>query len=412
MDHAESSSDHRGLVLVNGPASSVQGPRARGLFDPDAGAGAGAGRARIVYKEQGRIGSIPAFARALRGFRGDWIYVVDLGIPAAPLAALRARLGPKVQLIYELGDPARPLLEDQDRPRFEIAVADWLDRTLPPRADKLVVRGSYLADYFRGLAPHPKTPFPPCLWLPDGADLSVFRPRRDDPAVTALRQRHGLDDRFVVGLVGSIHHNARFNLFYGWELAEALALTPPESPIVGVVVGDGPGRPVLEATRDRLGLGDRLRLLGRVPHDEVPLWMNVFDVGLSTQTDNPVGWGRTTAKLPEYLGCGTVVVCTDVGEAHRWLAPSGQTLPYQGMRDDAYPARLAERLDTLRQTDLEPLRLHNRSLAERVFDYEVLRPRLNAFLTDTPWPEPTPDAPQVEESGREILPDLPSRESR
>ena len=146
------------------------------------------------------------------------------------------------------------------------------------------------------------------------------------------------------------------DLFYGWELAEALALIPAEVPITGVVVGDGPGRPVLEAARDRLGLGDRLRLIGRVPHEEVPAWMNVFDVGLSTQTDDPVGWGRTTAKLPEYLACGTPVVCSDVGEAHRWLASSGQTLPYRGLRDRTYPARLAERLGTLRDQDLRPLR--------------------------------------------------------
>ena len=101
---------------------------------------------------------------------------------------------------------------------------------------------------------------------------------------------------------------------------------------------------MLEATCGRLGLGPRLRLIGRVPHDVLPTWMNVFDVGLSTQTDDPVGWGRTTAKLPEYLACGTAVMCSDVGEAHRWLASNGQTLAYHGLCDPTYPTRLAERL--------------------------------------------------------------------
>jgi glycosyltransferase involved in cell wall biosynthesis len=145
-------------------------------------------------------------------------------------------------------------------------------------------------------------------------------------------------------------------------------------------VGDGPGRPVLEATRDRLRLGDRLRLVGRVPHADVPLWMNLFDAALSTQTDDPVGWGRTTAKLPEYLACGTPVVCTDVGEAHRWLSESRQTLPYRGLRDDSYPQRLAEHLRALVGRNLEPLRSHNRALALRHFDYQVLRRQAHAFL--------------------------------
>jgi hypothetical protein len=96
--------------------------------------------------------------------------------------------------------------------------------------------------------------------------------------------------------------------------------------------------------------------------------MNLFDVGLSTQTDDPVGWGRTTAKLPEYLACGLPLACTDVGEAHRWLAESGQTLPYTGMRDDSYPPRLAEHLRRMAGRDLEPLRVLNRQLAAFLAD--------------------------------------------
>jgi len=358
-----------GLVLVNGPADSVQGPRARALFE---------GRARVVYKERGRVGSARPVWSALREARGGWVYCIDLGIPAAPLAAVRRGLRPGVRLVYEIGDPARPLLENQRRASLEVALADWMDRRLPGRADGLVFRGSYLAEYFREIAPG--RALPPWVWIPDGVDPAAFRPMRDDPSVVELKRKHGLEGRFVVGLVGNLHHDPVNGLFYGWELAEALALIPADRPVVGVVAGDGPGRPVLEAARARLGLGDRLRLVGRVPHAEVPLWMNAFDVGLSTQTDDPVGWGRTTAKLPEYLACGLPVVCTDVGEAHRRLASTGQTLPYRGMRDESYPARLAARLLEMAAGDLGPPRRGNRELALRLFDYGVLRPHLDGFL--------------------------------
>jgi len=381
------------LVLVNGPADSVQGPRARALFGDTA---------RIVYKERGRIGSARPVWSALSALRAGTIYCIDLGIPAAPLAALRRKAGPKVSLVYEIGDPARPLLANQKRPGWEVAVAHGLDRRLPVVADRLVFRGSYLADYFASIVPGGT--LPPWIWLPDGADLSAFAPRRDDPAVAALRRRHGLEGKFVVGLVGSIHYNPAFDWYYGWDLAEALSLIPPDRPVVGVVVGDGPGRPVLEAARDRLKLGDRLKLVGRAARDEVPLWVNAFDVGLSTQTDDPVGWGRTTAKLPEYLGCGTVVVATDVGEAHRWLKPTGQTLPYRGLRDDGYPERLAARLLELSEQDLGPLRASNRALAERLFDYGVLRRRVAAFLAGGPAESPEPDAPPAEASPAVVPP--------
>jgi glycosyltransferase involved in cell wall biosynthesis len=358
-----------GLVLVNGPPDSVQGPRARALFGADA---------PILYKTRGRIGSIPEIRNALRALSGGWIYAIDLGIPAAVLAALRRRRTPPVRLAYEIGDPAQPLLAGQGRPSWQVALAHQLDRRLPAQADRLVFRGSYLADTFETIAA--RRPLPPWFWLPDGVDPTQFRPRRHDPDVVALRRGQGLDGRFVVGLVGNIHHAPRHDLFYGWELAEALGLLPADLPVTGVVVGDGPGRPALEAARARLGLGNRLRLVGRVPHADVPTWMNAFDVALSTQTDDPVGWGRTTAKLPEYLACGTPVLCSDVGEAHRLLAPSGQTLPYRGLRDESYPARLADRLRAWAGHDLDPLRSHNRDLALAHFDYQVLRRRLGEFL--------------------------------
>jgi glycosyltransferase involved in cell wall biosynthesis len=357
------------LVLVNGPPDSVQGPRARALFG---------GEVPIVYKERGRFGSLQAIAAALRGVSAGWVYCIDLGFPGSLLAAVRSRLPSGVRLAYEIGEPARPLLANQARPSWELAIAHGIDRCLPGRADRLVFRGSYLSEYFKKIAPRRR--LPRWIWLPDGADCDQFRPRRDESDVAALRRVHGLGGRFVVGLVGSLHHNRHVDLFYGWELAEALARLPADLPITGVVVGDGSGRPVLEAARDRLGLGDRLRLIGRVPHDVVPTWMNVFDVGLSTQTDDPVGWGRTTAKLPEYLACGTPVACSDVGEAHRWLASSGQTLPYNGLRDRAYPARLAQHLQAMRQQDLGPLRSQNRALALRLFDYRVLRTQIREFL--------------------------------
>jgi glycosyltransferase involved in cell wall biosynthesis len=357
------------LVLVNGPPDSVQGPRARALFG---------GEAPIVYKERGRLGSLPAIAAALGAVATGWIYCIDLGFPGALLAALRGRLPSGVRLVFEIGDPARPLLANRARPLWELVAAHGFDRRLPAKADRLVFRGSYLADYFAKIAPQRR--LPQWIWIPDGADCDLFRPRRDESDVAALRRVHGLEGRFVIGLVGSLHLNPHVDLYYGWELAEALARLPIDLPVTGVVVGDGPGRGELEAARDRLGLGDRLRVIGGVPHEVVATWMNVFDIGLSTQTDDPVGWGRTTAKLPEYLACGTAVVCSDVGEAHRWLASSGQTLAYHGLRDPLYPTRLAERLLALRRQDLGPLRLQNRELALRLFDYRVLRGQVREFL--------------------------------
>jgi glycosyltransferase involved in cell wall biosynthesis len=357
------------LVMVNGPPGCIMANRARGLFGQDA---------EIVYKSAGRVGSIPAMARALRRSRDGTVYCIDIGFPAAPLAAFDRAISRHRRLVYEIGDPAGPLLAAQRRSVVEISAARWLDRWLPRAADKLVFRGSYLVEYFRDLVGSSR--FPGALWLPDGVDCETFRPQRGDDSVRALRRRYGLDDKFVVGIVGSIHHNPTHDLVYGWELLEALSYLKDDRRFIGVVVGDGAGRVVLERRRAALGLDDRVLVVGRRPHAEIPSWINTFDVALSTQTDDAVGWGRTTAKLPEYLACGTPVLCSDVGEAHRWLSATGQTLTYRGFRDAEYPSRLAAQLVDMANADLEPLRRDNRALAERHFDYRRLREKLQHFL--------------------------------
>src|SRR5262249_62404746 len=65
-DGGEDRAGGEGLVLVNGPPDSVQGPRARALFG---------GSARVVYKERGRVGSarpVWSAVRGRRGGRGSW----------------------------------------------------------------------------------------------------------------------------------------------------------------------------------------------------------------------------------------------------------------------------------------------------------------------------------------------------
>lgn len=357
------------LILVNGGPTSVQAPRARSLFGNDA---------KINFKSNGRIKSIPATWKTLSGNQADWIYTIDLGFPQAPLASFMKLLKKRSKLVFEIGDSIQPLLEGQGKSGLELKLSSYLDRKLPWLADALVFRGSYLYDYFRKLQPNKL--LPPSLWLPDGVDTDAFVPLNQSDEIQSLRSQYQLNGKFVVGLVGSIHHNPTHNLFYGWEMVEALAQLPDDSHIVGVIVGDGPGMPVLENAIRKFGMQSRIKCIGRVPHQLVPLWMNLFDVALSTQTDDPVGWGRTTAKLPEYLACGTPVICSDVGEAHRLLADSGQTLVYQGMRDITYPLRLAERIKDWSVRDLSRLRTHNRELALYQFAYPLLKMRLQSFL--------------------------------
>jgi hypothetical protein len=119
---------------------------------------------------------------------------------------------------------------------------------------------------------------------------------------------------------------------------------------------------------------------GRIPYPEVPLYLRVLDVALSTQTNNLPGRVRTTGKLPEYMAAERFILASRVGEAAR-LLPEVMLLDYAGAVDAAYPERLATRVREIhherRQLDA---RRELPELARRHCAYEVLAARFNEVI--------------------------------
>lgn len=75
-----------------------------------------------------------------------------------------------------------------------------------------------------------------------------------------------------------------------------------------VVAGDGPDRPALEALRDDLGLEDRVRFVGRVPREQMPLYYRAADYTLLYST-----YEGLPHVLLESLEVGTPVIASDRG---------------------------------------------------------------------------------------------------
>ncbi len=77
-----------------------------------------------------------------------------------------------------------------------------------------------------------------------------------------------------------------------------------------LIVGKGRQRAELEAQIARLGLGGRVRLLGALPHDELPALFAAADAMVL-----PAASEGLANVWVEALACGTPVVTTDVGGA-------------------------------------------------------------------------------------------------
>jgi glycosyltransferase involved in cell wall biosynthesis len=171
----------------------------------------------------------------------------------------------------------------------------------------VVVRGSYHKELLarRGIT---------ATFIPDGVDLEQFAPPKNQKPKSPT-------DPLVIGMVGSVVWSPVRKSCYGWELVEIVKQLQGsiDRPVRGIMVGDGSGLPRLKERCQELGIEGLVEFAGRVPYAGLPGWLHRMDICLSTQTNDVVGWVRTTGKLPLYLAAGRFVLASRVGEAARVL---------------------------------------------------------------------------------------------
>lgn len=151
--------------------------------------------------------------------------------------------------------------------------------------------------------------FQPTL-VPNGVDLTRFRP--DPEAGPSWRARLGIGpDAAVILAAGTLTARKRVRL-----LIEAMASVRERVPDAHLVIaGDGPQMAELEEFARRIGVGERVRMIGRVDHAIMPSLMSAST--LLAHTPEVEGFGNVVL---EALACGTPVVATATGFAAEALA--------------------------------------------------------------------------------------------
>jgi glycosyltransferase involved in cell wall biosynthesis len=227
--------------------------------------------------------STPALSR-LRGdgFDFDLIdahYFYPDGVAAARLArAFRRPLvisarGTDINLIPDYPAPRRMILETAAQADAVIAVS----QALAGRMEQIGIPSGKIAV------------------LPNGVDAALFAP----PDRGAARAALGLDGPVMIA-VGNLLRSK------GQDVAiRALAALPGWTLLV---VGGGADAAAFETLARALGVGDRVRFLGRVPHDDLARFYAAADVSVLASMRE--GWPNV---LLESMACGTPVIASDVG---------------------------------------------------------------------------------------------------
>ena len=350
--------------IVNGGRESAMGYRARALaaqlqsrFD-----------IRVAYREGHKLAALVRCFKSLRRVRPRVAYVFDMAYSGV-LAAWLYKQFSGTPLIIETGDAIYELMRSTGN---RGALGLWLTRRFERfslrAADRIVVRGRLHQQWLAKLGFRAEV-------IQDGVDTREFTPQ----SVNGLRRQYALDDVLTVGLVGSSVWSERLGMCYGWELIEALYLLK-DAPVKGIIIGDGTGIPHLKARCRDYGIEDKILFLGYVPYADLPRYLNLIDVCLATQTNDLVGQVRTSGKLPLYLAAGRYVLASAVGEAAFVLAEE-MLVEYEGVKDEQYPQRLAERIQTiLRRPELLARAAGNVALAKEHFEYAKLAARVGAVI--------------------------------
>jgi glycosyltransferase involved in cell wall biosynthesis len=143
-----------------------------------------------------------------------------------------------------------------------------------------------------------------CRVVPNATDVEHFRPLPKP----VCQKRVGLVGKdFNIGFVGSFQPWVDFDTL----LDATGVLQSFDVPVRVTLVGDGITERDIRHGIEKRGISSAVRLMGRVPHSEVPTWIGSFDVCVEPSGQAYVQEiGKSSMKLFEYMACARPVVAT------------------------------------------------------------------------------------------------------
>ncbi len=219
---------------------------------------------------------------------------------------LYARLR-RIPLVLEYNGSEVWIAEKWGEGRSGSSVALWYENIVIQGADYIVVVSRSLRDELLNRGAKKER----VLVNPNGVDPEPFiKVQREE--VENLRKKLGLQNRYVVGFVGT------FGPWHGAEvLAKAVKPLSKRIPDVSFLfIGDGVRRRFAEEIASHEGVVHLTIFTGMIPPEDVPVYLLACDVLVSPHVPNPDGsefFGSPT-KLFEYMMAGRPIVASALGQ--------------------------------------------------------------------------------------------------
>lgn len=322
------------------------------------------------FERESKVHSFLKLVKFLSRLRPGLVIMEGTGI-AGGLALILARLFCGVHYVVSSGDPVGPYVQ-KFRPWAGPLFAIY-ERILCKCSAGFIGWTPYLVG--RALTFGAPRAMTAAGWAPFHRDDEEILTAR-----TRIRNQLGIPGgAIVVGIVGTLHWSKPFGFCYGYELVRAMKKVH-RADIKVLIVGDGDGRPHLEALAGDLK-NEGIFFTGRVPREQVPDYLAAMDMASLPQTIDRVGNFRYTTKISEYLSLKLPVVTGQSPLAYDiegdWIWRLRGTLPWS----DEYIAELAQLLDNVTRADIRR-KSAGIDTAYPMFDERSQIERARQFITD------------------------------
>lgn len=267
-----------------------------------------------------RIASYASFAlMCLLGLahaaRPDFIFVdsppLFLGIPGWIAAKLWG-----VPLIFNVADLWPDSVRDLGvlRDGLPLRFSYWLERWIYRHSDAVTAVTQGIRDTLIGAK---RLPPEKVLFLPNGVDTNMFRPR---PADAELKRKLGLDGKQIVLYAGTHGHAGAVE-----QILYAAYCLRHEPSIHFLLVGEGSEKQKLVELAARVGLPN-LTFHNQVPIEDMPAYLSISDMAVITLRKSRVMEGARPAKTFVMMAAGKPIALAAEGEAARLIEASGAGL--------------------------------------------------------------------------------------
>lgn len=225
--------------------------------------------------------------------------VMDFEADGRPVAFLHAFYTSEYGLLAVLSGAAPVLLSVMGTDVFSYADKSWLHRLgiawILKRADAVAATSKVMVQRVAGLTDRVVQAY----HTPFGVDTREFRPRADADKTTN-------PESLRIISVRHLHHK------YGLDvLIEALRLFRKQYPEAGFelhIGGEGPERETLQHQIQNSFSDGQIRLLGRIPPDELPELLPAYDVFVAPSREESFG-----VAILEASACGLPVIGSETG---------------------------------------------------------------------------------------------------